>query len=308
MSNLANLDLATLHALLERERANLHHLELQKADYADAQVPLHVHNQAGDKAAKVAALVGELERRALLPAAGQAAGLAAPAPFPEEGNPFDGASPAPIGRDAEIRRIIEKLQRGHCSLVGAAGSGKSLLLRAVRERAAALPGWGGAGETLALNCGLLANLSQLQQEVAARLGVEAKHLSAQLRRQPPRLLLLDDLGGMDRGETGYKMRRWLRGLADDRGTRLLMVSHRRLDLTFAADDPARGSLLAALDTRPLELAPLAPADCLALIESRLAGSGWELAAFADLAAAPLQPRELLHRCAERADELLGAGR
>ncbi|HEY1012140.1 MAG TPA: AAA family ATPase, partial [Herpetosiphonaceae bacterium] len=217
-----------------------------------------------------------------------------------------------IGRDAEIQRILEKLQRGHCSLVGPSGSGKSLLLRVVQQRAAA-PGWGAPGETLALNCGLCANLPQLQQEVAQRLGVEAKKLSAQLRRQPPRLLLLDDLGGMDRGETGYKMRRWLRGLADDAGTRLLLVSHQRLDLIFAADDPARGSLLAALDTRPVELGPLAPAACLALIEARLAGGdpragGWAIAAFADLAALSLQPRELLHRCAERADALLSASR
>jgi hypothetical protein len=53
-------------------------------------------------------------------------------------------------------------------------------------------------------------------------GQKASEWRNLLHYRPLRLLVLDDLGGMDPGRKGWDMRRWLRGLDDHYRTKLLM--------------------------------------------------------------------------------------
>ena len=126
-----------------------------------------------------------------------------------------------------------------------------------------------------------------------------------LKHKPLRLLLLDDLGGMEPGLRGYEMRRWLRGLGQDekRPLKLVVISNERLEFLFHKDDPARDSPFADLDPVPVELSPLAPAFCHQLVQQRLAETPYHIAEFEDLYGTPQQPRELLYQCARRYEAL-----
>jgi hypothetical protein len=134
-------------------------------------------------------------------------------------------------------------------------------------------------------------------------GQKASEWRSLLRLKPLRLLLLDDLGGMDPGPRGLDMRRWLRGLDDLCRTKLLMVSNERLDVLFRKDDPTRDSPLAGLDPLPVQLDPLPSDICAQIVQQRLASTSLSVAQFADLFVAPCQPKALLDWCAVRYDDL-----
>jgi Trypsin-like peptidase domain len=159
-------------------------------------------------------------------------------------NPFYGESPRLLGREEERQRIEEKLRAGnHCSITGPPGSGKSLMLRTIRED---IPTWLGYQPQQILPIGVrgIGSLRELQELIVAHLGGEkANEWRSLLRLKPLRILLLDDLGGMDAGRRGLEIRRWLRGLDDSFGVKLLMVSNERLDILFRKDDPSRDSPL-----------------------------------------------------------------
>jgi len=230
----------------------------------------------------------------------EAPGRDAPAPL----NPFLGDSVEPIGRDQEVGRILEKLRAGnHCSLVGPSGSGKTALLQAIRAR---LPGELRirADQIVWINCRTVSGLRGLQSAIVCELGGDRPaQWRGLIAARSLRLLLLDDLGGMDPGPEGLKQRRWLRGLDDQFRTKLLMVSNERLDVLFRRDDPLRDSPLMGLDPVPVELGPLGVADCGRLVDLRLAGIGHRVGDYADLYREPRQPRDLLGRCAERFERL-----
>jgi hypothetical protein len=185
-------------------------------------------------------------------------------------NPFCGESPHLLGCDQEIRRIKEKLQAGnHCSIVGPHGSGKSLLLKEITKQ---IPAWLGCQpyEILSIAFRSISNLRELQEAIVVYLGGQrANEWRNLLRHKPLCLLVLDDLGGMDPGQDGLKMRRWLRGLDDHSRTKLLMVSNERLEVLFRKDDPNRDSPLAGLDPIPVMFAPLSIEVCRQIIEQRL---------------------------------------
>jgi len=222
-------------------------------------------------------------------------------------NPFLGDSRELIGRDVELRRIFEKLRTGnHCSLVGMPGSGKSALLQAIRWSISAELGWP-EQSVVWINFRTIQTLTELQEAAVAQLGGQrATEWRSLLHAKPLRLLVLDDLGGMDPRARGLGMRRWLRGLDDGFRTKLLAVCNERLDVLFRKDDPTRDSPLAGIDPVAVELAPLTAADCMRLVVHRLAGTGLDPDDYADLCREPQQPKALLDRCAVRFEELRGS--
>jgi hypothetical protein len=208
-----------------------------------------------------------------------------------------------IGREQEIQRIQEKLRAGnHCSVVGPHGSGKSFVLKYVREQ---LPVWCGwqEQEILSFDFRLIYTLKELHKEFVVQLGgQEAYEWRSLLRSKPPRLLVLDNLGGMNPGELGLKMRRWLRGIGDE-GVKLLPISNEKLDVLFRKDDPNRDSPLANIDPLPVQLAPLSIDACRTIVQQRLSGIALDTDQFAEALRIPRQPKELLILCAARYEEL-----
>jgi hypothetical protein len=219
-------------------------------------------------------------------------------------NPFYGESQQLLGRTQEIQRIWGKLRAGnHCSIVGPHGSGKSRLLKELREQMWVQLGWP-VQEVFSISLRGIIGLRELQEAVVVYLGGQkANELRSLLRYKPLRLLMLDDLGGMDPGKRGLDMRRWLRGLDDLCGTKLLMVSNERLDILFRKDDPTRDSPLAGLDPLPVQLAPLPSDVCRQIVQQRLAGTSFDVTQFADLLREPRQPKELLDMCVARYETL-----
>lgn len=219
-------------------------------------------------------------------------------------NPFYGESAQLLGRDHEIRRIKEKLQAGnHCSIVGPLGSGRSHLLQDIHKNA---PSWLGCPPqaTLLIPFRGINSLRELQEVVVQTLGGQkAGEWRSLLRTKPLRLLMLDDLGVMDPGERGLAMRSWLRGLDDNYGTKLLMVSNERLEVLFRKDDPTRDSPLAGLDPLPIQLPPLSAAVCRQLVQQRLRDTSVEVDLFADIFQVPHQPKELFNLCAQQYETL-----
>jgi hypothetical protein len=85
-------------------------------------------------------------------------------------NPFYGESPRLLGREEERQRIEEKLRAGnHCSIIGPPGSGKSFLLRTIREE---IPRWLGYQPHQIPLIGFrgIGSLRELQELIVAHLG------------------------------------------------------------------------------------------------------------------------------------------
>jgi len=225
------------------------------------------------------------------------------------GNPFLGESEEVIGRDDALRRVFGKLRAGnHCSVVGPPGSGKSALLRLLRPRLGEQLNWA-ENEVAWLNFRAIQTLREVQEALVHRLGGQrAGDWRSLMHVAPLRLVVLDDLGGMDAGANGLKMRRWLRGLHDTFGTRLLPLSNERLDVLFRKDDPTRDSPLAGVDPIPVLLAPLPVVECQRLVEARLARSTLPFAGYDDLCRQEQQPGALLARCAARFEEQRWVGK
>ena len=219
-------------------------------------------------------------------------------------NPFYGPSKQFIGREDELWRILGKLRAGnHCSIVGSPGSGKTSLLREALLRLVQELGWQ-EEEALLIGFRTIVSLTDVKERIVTYLGGQkTNQIRKLMRRRPLRVLALDDLGGMDAGKRGYKIRRWLRGFAEQHQIRLLIVSNERLDILFRHDDPTRDSPFETLDRLPVQLDPLSQQECLQLVQQRLAGSTLGLEQFGDLLNTPHQPKDLLDACAQRYEEL-----
>ena len=226
-----------------------------------------------------------------------------PSAPPAPGNPFLRDSPRLSGRTDELQRIVERLLVGnHCSVVGAMGSGKTLLLRAVREQLLTQAGWQ-PRDCVTISMGRITSLSDLQTAIVHELdGQGAETVATLLRRAPPRLLVLDDIGVLKVLAEGYPIRVWLRGHADGAMT-FLVTSNNHLRFWFG-DDPHHISPFDTIFGPPVELDPLLPAVCRRIVAERLQHTPFMVDHFADLLSVPTQPRALLRLCAQRYDELL----
>ncbi len=213
-------------------------------------------------------------------------------------NPFLGESAQLLGRSDEVQRIEGKLRTGnHCSIVGPSGSGKSLLLKTITLH---LPSWleCQSHEVLSIHCRGFTTLHELQSMIVHHSGGrDTSELRRLFQLKPLCLLILDDLGGMDAGEQGWNIRRWLRSLDDQYRTKLLMVSNERLEILFRQDDPTRDSPLDGLDPIPVELPPLPTDICRQIVRERLTGTAFQVSQFEPLFTEPRQPKELLGLCA-----------
>lgn len=192
----------------------------------------------------------------------------------------------------------------HCSIVGPPGSGKTLLLKAIRPGLSSRIGCR-PEEVSFVHFRGITRLVELQEVIVDHLGgTKANEWRRLLTYKPLRLLVLDDLGGMDPGARGREMRRWLRSLYDSVGTKLLMVSNERLEVLFRDDDPSKDSTLNGLAGTPVELEPLPAEVCGKMVAQRLEGTGLDPASFSDLFTTPRQPRDLLHTAAARYEALV----
>jgi hypothetical protein len=210
------------------------------------------------------------------------------------------------GRGSEIQRILQKLRGGnHCSIIGRPGSGKTLLLDVLWPLLSQEMKWS-ENAMLRIRFRSINSLNDLHLEVVRGLGGQrSNEWRSLLRIRPLRLLVLDDLTGMPRGERGLAMRRWLRNLADDYTVHLMITSNERLNIAFRDDNPTVDSPLHGLDPLPVDLGPLSPMVCREIVEERLLGTCWSADDFTALIDQPHQPGELLRLCAARYAELQG---
>ena len=237
---------------------------------------------------------------ALLPAATSQSAIRNPQPA-IVGNPFEGRSTKMLGRERELNKVLEKLHTGnHCIIVGPEGSGKTLLLDQVIEALPVRLGWSHR-DCVRINILTVTNLTDLQRAIVLELGGKQPNEWRSLwGMRKPRLLIIDDLGGMPRGERGIAIRVWLRGLTDT--THFLVTSTRPLAELFG-NDPDTTSPFANALASFIELLPLPSNVCLHIVESRLAPFVLPSEPYLNLYGTSCQPKTLLRLCAERYEAL-----
>ncbi|MGB0387398.1 MAG: trypsin-like peptidase domain-containing protein [Ardenticatenaceae bacterium] len=217
-------------------------------------------------------------------------------------NPFYKESGHIIGREDELRRILQKIRYNHCSIVGPHGSGKTALLRETVRRLSAEYGWQ-KNKILFINLLSLHTIKEVKEQLALEMGISTRQLKRQLRQQ--RLLVLDDAGSIELGRRGLAIRKYLRGLSENnRALKLLVSSNLPLNQIFA-DDPASASPFYTIDAAPLHLSPLPIHICRALVRQRLQNHPYSVEQFQEQLRHPRHPKRLLDLGAARYEQLRG---
>src|SRR5205807_7895540 len=141
-------------------------------------------------------------------------------------NPFESDKPiCLIGREEVIRRIRDRLNApSNISIVGRAGSGKTALLHLIkneREKLAFQP------EVIWLPLERRIKLVDAQLRLTRALGGERARATdwiSLLKQRKRVIVLIDDIGQLDKGERGLGVRLWLRLLTQDPDTIVRLVT------------------------------------------------------------------------------------
>lgn len=227
-------------------------------------------------------------------------------------NPFagEGAFVDPtrfIGREEQVQRMWDRLDAGgNLSIVGPPGCGKSTMLALIavelRKRMETRP--------RAIWLPLQPKMKPIAVELtlAHWLGgpkVKATDLTMLLEEQHL-ILLLDDLGLLDKGERGLEVRLLLRRLSQDRTrsvVQLVATSLRPLHEIFRKDVSDDYSPLHNVMGDIIELREFTSDEGLRFIAKALEGTPLQLEYFKDLVVKPMVPRALREACRIRYDML-----
>jgi hypothetical protein len=224
-------------------------------------------------------------------------------------NPFESDKPTClIGREEAIRKIQDRLNApSNVSIVGPAGSGKTVLLHLIkneREKLTFQP------EVIWLPLERRIKLVDAQRRLARALGGETARATdwPSLLKQRKRLIvLIDDIGQLDKGERGLDVRIWLRLLTQDPDTtvRLVTTSMKPLYEIFKVDENESDSYspFHHVMNDPIPLAAFTDAEVRQFIEETLKGTPFSLQDFSDLWNKNAVPRDLKNVCRKRYDEL-----
>jgi hypothetical protein len=213
-----------------------------------------------------------------------------------------------FGREEQVQRLWQRLRaEGNLSIVGQSGSGKSAMLALLMAQAnkhfsttKPIVIW--------LPLERKMKLTKVQLELAHRLGgskAKATDLST-LLKDKRLILLLDDLGQLDKGEGGLEVRLWLRQLSQDRlfaTVQLVATSLRPLNDIFKSDESPDYSPLHNVMSDIIKLGPFTLDEARHFITKSLEDTPFSLEDFSDILKKSLIPRNLRNNCRERYDEL-----
>ncbi len=213
-----------------------------------------------------------------------------------------------VGREEVLRRIWDRLKAGgNLSIIGPGGSGKTSILRLIEAKSDSEM----SSQTQIVWFPLQRNMKLMdaQRTLANLLGgpkakasdlitlLEGKHL----------ILLLDELGQLDKGERGLEVRLWLRQLSQDRTlatVQLVSTSLRPLKEVFKKDESDDYSPLHNVMSDIIGLGAFSNEEARHFVIKALEGTPFSLQHFIDLLGKPISPRELQEACFARYDELV----
>ena len=224
-------------------------------------------------------------------------------------NPF--ASDIPtylIDRKVATRTMWERINApSNLSIIGSVGSGKTALLHLIKNEQHKLIQ---QSEVIWLPLERRVRLVDAQLRLARELGGEkakATNLLMLLKQRKRLIILIDDIGQLDKGERGLEVRLWLRLLTQDPSTtiRLVTTSVKPLNEIFKADEAESDtySPFHHVMNEPLLLTAFTDEESHRYVEETLKGTPFNLQDFADILNKRRVPRDLKAACRERYDAL-----
>ncbi len=212
-----------------------------------------------------------------------------------------------IGREEEMKKLWEQLKGGgNLSIIGSTGSGKSTSLTLIQAKYAEilLPDI----KVIRLPLTRKVRLAEAQQALGRMLGKAKANADEVFRLLEDRhmLLLLDDLGQLDKGERGLDVRLWLKELSQDRTSRkvqLVTTSLRPLGQIFKDDESPDFSALHHAIDYSITLGTFSQHEAEAFITQVLQGTPFHLQDFTSVLTRPVLPDDLRKVCRARYDEL-----
>ncbi len=226
-------------------------------------------------------------------------------------NPFAGAGALGdetqiVGRDWEQRRLWDRLRLGgNLTIIGPARSGKTTLLNLIAEKAREQID----SETVVVSLTIYQDLrrTDAEKELIGILGTGKRKPLQMLLRGRHIIVLLDDMGRLNRDERGMEVRQWLRGLSHHRthGTVIQLVasSQRPLHDIFSQDRPIDGSPLHDSMRDLIELRPFTEIEARRFIAARLQKTPFREHEFEPVLANSLVPGMLQDSCRDLYDVL-----